>query len=604
MKEIINFNLELNDLSKINPLVSRYKIFIAYADEPANNYIFSKDVLNSMSETIKGCPVVAGFMNNKDGSVLGGHEDDLAIDENNRVKPTPAPIPVGFAAYDIEPWWEEYKGKNYLTTFIYIWDGRYPELENLSEREIFHSMEVAVEENLQGKFKIVNEAYALGLCLLENVEPAFKNSHIEKFSYTENNIILEVDNLKHEFEQFSSKYDSIDFTIPEEVKKVTKLGLDLYKKYNKGGTSVSIANARFIQKNNKVTPEKAKSIAKYSSKIMKKEFNKDDESDPNWISFNLWGALDGYKWSTQIVESINKIDEEKLSYFTNRNNKEGDKVIKEAIEKFSLTARQIDEILNNALSEYKYKNGDNEYRKYWVRTFDDSLVYVCDYEDDKCYSFKYTIEDNIASIDIDSKDEVIDGGFMSVHKKSEESAEMAKEETNTEKSNKETEKEEMSSNEYVDNTAMQELNDKSAEDNKDLSEAQLEVEDDKDKIIAGMTTELSELKEKMSKMETDMAVYMKENGELKEFKANIEKQNKEFEVEMTLKEVMEVLPKEELDSCRMSAENFSLENISAWKNEVQAKAFKFSKGISEKKPYIQVGLPETDKVKTQKGLWD
>jgi len=84
LKETINFESEIFNLSKINPLVSRYKLYIAYAEEPANNYKFSEDVLNRLSSTIMGCPVVAGFMNEKDGSILGGHEDDLALDENNK----------------------------------------------------------------------------------------------------------------------------------------------------------------------------------------------------------------------------------------------------------------------------------------------------------------------------------------------------------------------------------------------------------------------------------------------------------------------------------------------------------------------------------------
>ncbi len=634
MKEVINFESEIFDLSKINPLVTRYKLFIAYASEPANNYIFSEDVLNNLSSTIMGCPVVAGFMNGKDGSILGGHESDLALNENNQVKPTPTPIPVGFADYTILPWWEEYKGKNYLTTFIYIWDGRFPELKNLSERKIFQSMEVAVENDQQGKYKIVNEAFALGLCLLENVDPAFKNSHIEKFSYNE--IQNELNKLKQEFEQFASKYDDLDFSIPSGVKKAAQRGLDLRKEYGRGGTSVGLSTARYLVKNSIASPEKVRHIAKYFPRHEDnylKGKNNTEEIKISEIAWQLWGGDAGRRWSTKLVEAMNKRDEEKMSYFSNStfnnetiNNsevindinlnsenfseeekeKEGDNVIVEAVEKFSLTSSQIHEILNNALSEYKYS--DNNWRKYWVNCFDDTYAYVEDSEDSKTYRIKYNISENIATIDIDSKEEVIRGGYIPVGGNKEEmSTENMAEDSETKTDdveNPEKNKEEMSSNEYVDNNAMQELNDQSAEDNKELSDEQMKVDDDKDKIIAGMKEEMSVLQDKMSKMESDIAAYMEENTKLKEFKTNIDKQNKEFSVETTLKEVVNILPKEELEACRMSAENFSLENIDVWKNEVKAKAFNFSKGITEKKPYIQVGLPVSDKQKKGSGLWD
>jgi hypothetical protein len=146
-----------------------------------------------------------------------------------------------------------------------------------------------------------------------------------------------------------------------------------------------------------------------------------------------------------------------------------------------------------------------------------------------------------------------------------------------------------SSNANVDPVAQQAMIEKEAEYNKKLAEAEVGF---------------SELTEKLSKTEADMTVYMEENTKLKEFKVNIEKQNKEFAVETTLKDVISVLPQEEIDACRLSAENFSLENIDIWKNEVQAKAFKFSKGIVEKKPYIQIGLPIISDSKSKKGLWD
>lgn len=621
MKENIKLSINIEPLNKINPLISRFKCNVAAVDVKANTYLFHKDILEKIIPTLKGSPILTYYSEIDDK--FAGHEGDYYISEKKRrMVQTPELYGIGFVDYVTEPFFETIKNEEWLTCICYLWDGRYSFLQNLSERkDIWQSMEIAVDyDELSDGTKVVTDAALLGLALI-GIDPAFTGSTFEKFS--NNNVQSQLDSLKQEYESFRKKYETLDFTISNKVKESAKLGLDLYAKYNKGGTSVSLANARYIQKNDKITPEKVRSIFKNCSRIMNKEFDKDNESDSTWISFNLWGATEGYKWSKNIVESMEKIDEEKMSYFSNNNtnsvfidninltsnenNEEGDKVIGEAVEKFSLTARQIDEILNNALSEYKYQCGDYEYHKYWVRTFDAELVYVCDYEDNKTYSFKYSINENVATIDMESKDEVIDGGFMSVNKKdnSEESAtENMSEDDKKDSDDDESKEENLSSNANVDNNAMQELNDKAADENKELSEEQMKEENDKDKIIAGMTEELSAIKEEMSKIKADMAVYMDENTKLKEFKANIEKQNKEFEVEMTLKEVMSVLPSEEIDACRMSSENFGLENIDAWKNEVQAKAFKFSKGITEKKSFTKIGLPYSEKPVKGKGLWD
>lgn len=549
MKEIINFQLETSDLSKINPLISRYKVYMAYPDEPANGYIFSKDVLIQLGNTILGCPVVAGFMNGKDGSLIGGHEDDLAIDQNNKVKKTPEPIPIGFAAYDQPCWFEEYKGRNYLTTFIYVWDARFPELENLSERKIFQSLEVAVDEEPSGKYKIVKEAYALGLCLLENVSPAFEFSHIEKFSLDDIGLKIDalnsqLDMLKQEYEQFTNK-NQLDLQVDNKLESV-----QLSNNENNTGTN---------------------------------ELN---------------------------TLNINSIKE----FSNNQEKEEGEKVTEEI--KFSLNSDQIREIFRNALSEYKYLEGIYEYNRYYVECYDAEYAYIYDYKDQKTYRMVYQINNNVANIDIESAQQVISGGYMLVGQKqetmqmSEEIAEESKEEQCSE------EKVNESSNENVDNVAMQELNDKSAEDNKELAEENLEnpeevnassaetEQKDKDEAFMSLKQEMTELQDKFSKMETDMNTYIEENKQLKEFKASIDKQNKEFAIETTLKEVGNILPTEEIEASRLSAENFSLEDIDIWKNEVKAKAFNFSKNIPEKKPFIQVAFPNTDTPKRGKGLWD
>lgn len=287
-------------------------------------------------------------------------------------------------------------------------------------------------------------------------------------------------------------------------------------------------------------------------------------------------------------EEINllKQEYENLMILSETTKEEGDSVIKEAVEKFSLNSEQIREILKNGLTQYKYNISDYEYNKYYVDCYDAEFVYVWDCEDGKTYRMTYVIAEMIATIDADSKEEVIRGNYVPIEKPAEVTIE-----------------EDMSSNEFVDNNAAQELNDQAAEQNKELSKEQMESDEDKEKL-ASLSDESEQLKQKLSQLESANSDLAEENTKLKEFKLSIEKQNKDFEVETTLKDVIGILPQEEIDVCRMSAENFSLESIDAWKNEVKAKAFNASKNISGKKSYIQVGLPVSNKPKRGSGLWD
>ena len=68
-------------------------------------------------------------------------------------------------------------------------------------------MELAIDEQQEGQYKIVQDAVALGICLLENVSPAFEFSHIEKFSLTD--LGSKLDSLTSELNQLKQEYEDI-----------------------------------------------------------------------------------------------------------------------------------------------------------------------------------------------------------------------------------------------------------------------------------------------------------------------------------------------------------------------------------------------------------
>jgi len=640
LKDIINFKSKFSELETVNPLITKYRINICVPDVPANNYIFSKEVIEGMASTICGSGVYAYYFDKYDQ--LGGHSDDVIKTPYGYVK-TPQTQAYGFSDPYKMPYWMKIDGENWFCADVYIWTGINPEIEDiLNNSVVYQSMQVAVDEEQEGQYKVVKDAVFLGFCLLQGIEPAYIGSTITKFSLDD--IGLKIDTLSTELNQLKQEYDSIMKFSDDKKQKIeidntkdsatdgewSNPGKKLYEPILEASNKISLINEAYLIHEDGYEDSPSEKL-KYPHHVIK----------DNTLILHISGVQAAFSRAKQqglTGEPINHIKRhyeelglnmdnfsefnltlEDYKYIFSDTNNNQEKEVKEKVNeevKFSLNSDQIREIFRNALSEYKYIEGIYEYNRYYVETYDAEYAYIYDYKDQKTYRMAYQITDNIATIDIESAKQVISDGYMLVGQE-QETAQMSEngEEVKTEET---TEEVNASSNEFVDNPATQELNDKSAEDNKALAEENLEnpeevnaseievvnESDDKDTIIMSLKQEMSDLQEKFSKMESDMNTYMTENTQLKEFKASIDKQNKEFSVETTLKEVQNILPSEEMEACRLSAEKFSLEDIDIWKNEVKAKAFNFSKGIPEKKPFIQVAFPTSDKPKSGTGLWD
>jgi hypothetical protein len=628
LREILTFSTKFEPLEKVNPLISKYRINICVPDKPVKGFIFSKSVIEGMANTIKGSGVYAYYFEKE--KQLGGHEDDIVITPNG-YKITGKPSAYGFADPYKEPYWMEIDGEIWYSADVYIWTGRNPHIEEILENNtVYHSMEVAVidEEDEFGN-KIITESIFLGFCLLQGILPSYTGSKIEKMSLPIDD--SEINLLKQEYEQIINQQqeqnnfseDKNDDNDDEDDKPEEKesIEIDNSKESSVSGKWENPGSKLYepiLEASNKTElikeayliheegyEDSPSTKLKYPHHVIK------DGKLVVHVS-GVQAAFARAKQQGLTGEPINHIERHYKELELNMENfsEEGDEVIKDAVEKFSLNSEQIREILRNALSEFKFKYeyDDYEYNKYYVDCYDAEYVYVWDEEDKKTYRIAYNIVDMVATVNIESKEEVIKGNYIPVgqnqeNQENQERQEQMSEEEMAKKNCSENE-EEMSSNEFVDNNAMQEINDNSAEENKELSEQQMENQDDKENIIASLKEEMSQMQEKMSKLESDLAIFSNENAKLKEFKNNIEMQNKNFTIESTLKEVENILPKEEIEAFRASSENFSLENIDAWKNEVRAKAFKFSKEIIEKKSYIKIGLPVAEKTKRGTGLWD
>ena len=118
-------------------------------------------------------------------------------------------------------------------------------------------------------------------------------------------------------------------------------------------------------------------------------------------------------------------------------------------------------------------------------------------------------------------------------------------------------------------------------------------------------TELKEKSEVIVSLETEKVSFTEEITALKEFKAKIEKEQKDFAVDSILKESEEYIPKDELDQLREDSVNYTMENIEAWKNAVKARAFAYTtKKEKGTDTIVRMGLPFGKDTKKHDSLWN
>lgn len=373
--------------------------------------------------------------------------------------------------------------------------------------------------------------------------------------------------------EFSSKYEDIDFTIPEEVKKNCQDALNMWDEMDAGETTktVSVATARHLVKNKSITLEKFRQLKKYIPKQFK-------ENDLNSL---LWGGRDGESWINSMSTKIKELDDKQVSYFGgNLENK------KENIKKEEMSMTD--------------KEKEAEAEKLAMATEGSQ-------EEEKTESPPEEKKEDMA---VDSKtDEKKEG-------QKEEKSETSDEEK------KEDEKEKFSNDVYMDvpvALAFLEAKDMADQEmlaaygsNMQMAADELKKEDkqfDFAKVFSGMVAYAKMCNAKMEKMAKDTEVCMAENVELKKFKADEDAKQKVFAVNETIKQLTGkfAIPQATVDDMVSESEKFEFSNIDAWKNNVKAQCVDFAvKEISddEKETIIRMGMPFTGNIAAPKNdLW-
>ena len=242
---------------------------------------------------------------------------------------------------------------------------------------------------------------------------------------------------------------------------------------------------------------------------------------------------------------------------------------------FGITANEMWNILQSACNDVKYKNGDMECSKYWMRDYDEDYIYAMDEESNKTVAIPYSIEDGVAKLNLegvkrakmtyviidddeDEKDDLMDFVNKKIAEKEQEFA---------------TEKEQLNS----------------------------EIATYKEKIA-----ELEEISEKFSTLEKDFEALKEENTKLLEFKANVEEQERQSNIEFAINSVADDLTQEQIDEWREKAKEFS--NPNDFSNAIQAFAYSVAKS-KQKDGNSPVRIPinvdfDDDKKNKSVSVWD
>ena len=111
-----------------------------------------------------------------------------------------------------------------------------------------------------------------------------------------------------------AKYDHIDFSPPQSVRKEAQKGLNWRKEYKRGGTAVGIARARDLSNGVHISPSTAKRMKAYFDR------HQSDKKAKGWtpgekgfpsngrIAWALWGSDAGWSWAKKLVRQMEAAD--------------------------------------------------------------------------------------------------------------------------------------------------------------------------------------------------------------------------------------------------------------------------------------------------------
>jgi hypothetical protein len=580
-KKIINFEVEKAEIIDENPdsrfLTARIQAFAS--SENRHSMICSEKVLENTASSIYDVPVIYNIV--KYLNDFGSHVSP----ENSLICGFVVPNSAEFERLD--------DGRLALFVRAKISKRYSPKVIEILQRDKGEkkiSVEMSLDESEEredGLLEMKSYTY-LACCLIGNsITEASPSAHLEVLSFASEN-----NQIRKEYElEFSNKYYGIDFTIPEKIKKNAQKSLKSYKEKGSNATSISLAMARFLTNNEKITPEKIKMMAKF--------FNR--KIAPDEIIMGFYGGREGAKWSKEMNESINEIDNKQLSYFGKgevvtfpyKSMKEVNPALKGIDPPLNLS--QMNEIATQADSiggDYGWPTAIKSWKSrhkiekgHWVKkenSTEKEEKFVNEDNEKLEEMSEIPVEKDMATEDI--KDPEVEMSEKPVEEMAKEDVKVEDKEDPKDKvedkvdDKGEVKEEKMSLDGNLDVAAMLAILEDETEGYRELVDQHKRGEMDYSKLSMALYNKMCKMSE-ASKLDKD--AYMSENEGLKKFKSDVEDKQFAFEVESTLAEVSDTMPKDKVNEYREDSKNFSLETIDGWKNKVKAIAFSYTK---DKKP--------------------
>lgn len=170
----------MTNFERVNPEFMRVKVNVCYEGENRNWSKIDEPVLMDLAQTIYGIPVIGEI--DEENKSFKGHGGKLEISDDG-FKVIQTTIPYGFVDPTTPFFFEDILEKDgmttnkYLSCYAYLWRGRYPILDEVFEKHVGQSMEIAIEDGewLDNGVFDIKKARFQALCLL-GVEPCFESA--------------------------------------------------------------------------------------------------------------------------------------------------------------------------------------------------------------------------------------------------------------------------------------------------------------------------------------------------------------------------------------------------------------------------------------------
>lgn len=538
MDNVLSFKVNKYNIQDISDnQLAKIEMWVVKSGDNKHNLPISEDAIKKAANTLVGKPILYKY--NKYTKDFMGHE----IDE--------IPCGVVLSKDDIRFEYDE-NGELWLVATAYIWKYYCPEVMEVFEKhdgEKPISMEIQLVETKENgdKTEILSFVF-LGVTLIGD-SPAIPNAKATVLKFSE--MVEEVKKILFAVpKEDMGKGDPIKIDLSKEAADMTTSWGDVDK--------IKLRDTILKAKNYKTLVNKCYLVVEdgwEDSPSLKLKYPvcriKDNtlvlcksgcETALSFLERNA--NADYYKSAKAKLKKYYKILGLDTSNFSCKDGEDMKFNKEEFAQTFGISVNEMWNILQSACNDVKYKNGDIECSKYWMRDYDEDYIYAMDEESNKIVAIPYSIEDGVAKLNlegvkrakmtyviIDDDEDEKDDLMEFVHKL-------------------------VAEKEKAFATEKEQLNNDIATYKEKVSELEKEIE-------------------KFSTLEEENKRLKEENARLLEFKTNVEEQERKSKIEFAINSVADDLTQEQIDEWREKAKEFK--NPDDFSNAIKAFAYSVAK---------------------------